>query len=137
MADHHTAKTSEELGYETSDADIKPLAYFAIYLGIFIFISIVGMVVLFKFFDYYQSLYDNPTPPLAETRRMAENIPRLQVDPPQQKKELTLLVSERLTTYDWVNREAKVARIPVDRAMELLATGKIPMPRAPKAPAQP
>jgi hypothetical protein len=133
----HLAKTSEELGYETSDAAVKPLGYFAIYLGVFIFISIVGMVILFKFFDYYQAQLDEPTPPLAETRRMAEHTPRLQVDPPQQKKQLDILVAERLTTYDWVSREAKIARIPIARAMDLLATGKVTMPGVSQAQTQP
>jgi len=41
----------------------------------------------------------------------------------------------RLGSYGWVDRQAGVAHIPIDRAMELVAQGIRPMP-APRTPAQ-
>jgi hypothetical protein len=42
---------------------------------------------------------------------------------------------ERLNGYAWVDRNAGIARIPIDRAMELIASGAKPAP-APKEPGQ-
>jgi len=42
-------------------------------------------------------------------------------------------VRAHLQTYGWINREAGVARIPIERAMELIATG--PARNAREAPA--
>lgn len=47
--------------------------------------------------------------------------PRLQTDPRADLQALRARDAERLSTYAWVDREAGVARIPIERAMALLA----------------
>ena len=106
-------KNADNPGYETTDADIKPLAQTGIFVTVLLVVSFVSMIVLFKVFAYYQPLlHDNRVSPLA-TSRIVSNEPRLQVDPPAQK--LTL------------DPSVKVARIPIDRAIELVSTGKVPL----------
>jgi hypothetical protein len=39
----------------------------------------------------------------------------------------------QLGSYEWVDREAGIARIPIERAMRLLAEGDVPVPGAARA----
>ena len=47
--------------------------------------------------------------------------PRLQATPPRDMDELRKRDREALTTYGWVDKSSGVARIPVERAIEILA----------------
>jgi hypothetical protein len=120
-------KNADNPGYETTDADIKPLAQTGIFVTVLLVFSFISMIVLFKVFAYYQPLlHDNRVSPLA-TSRIVSNEPRLQVDPPAQKLTLDSSESETLSSYGWVDPSVKVARIPIDRAIELVSTGKVPL----------
>tara|TARA_Y100000588_G_scaffold377157_2_gene455872 strand:+ start:1107 stop:1487 length:381 start_codon:yes stop_codon:yes gene_type:complete len=122
------AEHASNPGYETTDAHVRPLAGIAIFLVIFIPSVFLGIVVLFKVIDYYQPLlYDDlsseSTHPLADTRLVSSE-PVVQVDPPAQKAELEKIEQNVLTTYDWVDKEKGIARIPIKRAIEILSEGK-------------
>jgi hypothetical protein len=62
--------------------------------------------------------------------------PRLQVQAPKELKTLQTAEQEILTSYAWVNKEAGIARVPVDRAMRLVLERGLPVLR-PAAPAAP
>jgi hypothetical protein len=47
--------------------------------------------------------------------------PRLQANPPRDMDELRKRDREALTTYGWIDKTGGVARIPVERAIEILA----------------
>jgi hypothetical protein len=60
--------------------------------------------------------------------------PRLQGNPgvePIRFKEQEL---EQLNHYGWINKEAGIARIPIDRAMDILAQKGLPEPAGPPEP---
>lgn len=50
--------------------------------------------------------------------------PRLQIDETQDRDALRAEESERLERYAWVDRRKGVVRIPIDRAMDLIAGGQ-------------
>ncbi len=111
----------EARGYEQSDASAGMLARVAIVLAVFLVCVFVGIVVLFKVFSYVQPrLFDEEPHPMTQTRQTATG-PRLQLDPPQQKIDLLATENQALTTYDWVDREQGLVRIPIDRAIAILA----------------
>ena len=87
-------------------------------------VSFVSMIVLFRVFDYYQPLFDDPVPALAKARVVADS-PRLQVDPPAQKIALDRDIQQTLNSYGWIDPQVKVARIPVSRAIDLVSSGKL------------
>ena len=123
-----SAEHTSNPGYETTDAHVRPLAAIGIFLAIFLPAVFLGTIVLFKIMDYYQPLiYDDlsdaKTHPLAATRTVSTG-PVVQVDPPAQKAELQEIEKTVLTTYDWVDQEKGLARIPIKRAIEILAAGK-------------
>ena len=127
MADH--LQDSENPGYETSDAPVKPLLYIGLGILILMIISFLGMIPLFKALGYYQPLFDDPVPALAQERQ-ASSGPRLQPDPPRHKFDLADRENEILGTYAWVDEELKVARIPIDRTIELVSSGALSLPKA-------
>lgn len=112
-------------GHETADAAAAPMARIALALGLFLGLTFFGVLILFKVFNYYQPRLDGPTHPLAQSREVSA-APRLQIDPPTQKLELRAVEDHVLTTYDWVDRENGLVRIPIVRAMDLLATRGLP-----------
>ena len=118
---------SEARGYEQSDASAGPLAKAALSLAVSLVCIFVGIIVLFKVFNYVQPLlFDQEPHPMAQTRQTATG-PRLQLDPPQQKIDMLATENLVLTTYDWVDREQGLVRIPIDRAIVILAEqGRLP-----------
>ena len=114
-------------GYETTDASAGMLAKVAAALAALLVAVFIGILILFKVFDYaLPVLLDRQPHPLAETRQQASG-PLLQLDPPQQRFDLEATEEQVLTTYDWVDREQGLVRIPIDRAIAILAKqGRLP-----------
>tara|TARA_B100000700_G_scaffold260012_1_gene295227 strand:- start:95 stop:475 length:381 start_codon:yes stop_codon:yes gene_type:complete len=111
-------------GYETTDAHISPLVKTGAFIFALMVASFVSMIVLFRVFNYYQPLFDDPVPPLAPARVINDS-PRLQVDPPAQKIAHDRKTEEMLSSYGWVDPHVEVARIPIERAIELVIDGKL------------
>lgn len=120
------AKTDNNPGYETTDAHISPLALTGFFMAALMAVSFVSMIVLFKVFAYYQPIFDDPVPALASARIISEE-PRLQIDPPAQKIALERNATETLASYGWVDKQVKVARIPISRAIVLVSQNKVPL----------
>jgi hypothetical protein len=72
---------------------------------------------------------DRPRPPLRAERVLPPE-PRLQENPGEDLERLRREESRRLETYGWIDREKKVLRMPVDRAMDLVIRRGVPA-RAP------
>lgn len=131
MSDHSTSSGVSEAaraaGHEVTDAHAGPLARAGIALAVTILVGFIGMLVMFRTLAYVQPLYDSEAEahPLSESRSLHTG-PRLQLDPPRQKVELREFEDKQLTGYDWVDEDARVARIPIDRAIEILATTGLP-----------
>jgi hypothetical protein len=107
-------------GHEVTDVPARPLAGIAIAVVILVGSSFLLMAILFKAFDYYQPLFDEVPHPLAQARAN-DSTPRLQIDPPNQKVELKEIENRVLTGYDWIDKDAGIVRIPIDRAIGILA----------------
>ena len=64
---------------------------------------------------------DPPLPKLPEARQPYEiKGPRLQADPPTDMRALRAREDESLNQWGWVDESNGVARVPVERAMEIL-----------------
>jgi hypothetical protein len=133
MADHHGAAdghvhaASAAAGHEVTDAPASPLAKVGIAIAVLMVVSFVGVLLLFRFLVHVQPLYDKEEPahPLRDVR-VSSTEPRLQPDPPREKAELRRIEDQLLTTYDWVDKEQGLVRIPVDRAIDLLSRRGLP-----------
>jgi len=104
--------------HETRDASIRGLVIF----GLSLFVSLVLVLViaarLFWHFARVQSL-GPPASPFANVRVLPPT-PRLQPDPRRDLQHFREAQQELLHTYGWVDRNAGIVHIPIDRAMDLL-----------------
>lgn len=92
----------------------------------------VGVVFLLQPLLVSRQEAENPPPnPLAATYGRSEPpAPRLQVDPALDIVEHRRREEQLLTTYGWVDEKAGVVRIPVARAIDILAERGLPEPPA-------
>jgi len=118
---------SRAAGHEVTDADAGPLVRVGIALAVIMLVGFVGMLLMFRTLLYVQPIYDaaEVPHPLSATRAVATG-PRLQPDPPREKEELRQYEDNLLTTYEWIDQEGRVARIPIDRAIDILAINGLP-----------
>jgi hypothetical protein len=92
-------------------------------------ITVIASVMLFWLFGAFmrRELERDPPPhPMFEQTPLTPE-PRLQAAPAEDLLRLREEEQTLLTTYDWVDREAKVVRIPVERAAELLLQRGLPV----------
>jgi hypothetical protein len=112
-------------GYEKSDAHLKSVAML---VALTVGLTLVGVVSMFFLFGYIverDASRDTPPSPLAGTRAPYTG-PRLQVAPPQDMKEMEAAEQEVLESYSWVDPESGIVRIPIERAIDLLAERGLP-----------
>jgi hypothetical protein len=104
-------------GHETTDLNPKYMLYFAIVLvvaGVFIQL---GLWWMFNQFEREQALKEN-RPTLVEAPKPNPE-PRLQINPGEDLQHMLQKENETLSTYGWLDRQKGIARIPIDRAMQL------------------
>jgi hypothetical protein len=86
-----------------------------------------GVWLLFMFFAGREAARVSPQFPLAvgqENRLPPE--PRLQTNPRQDLLDLRAAEETTLTTYGWVDKNAGIARIPIDEAMKRVVEKGLP-----------
>ncbi len=112
-------------GYERRDMSLRVVGIF--FLGLIVGISAVLLLMawLFDYFEAREASRDTPPSPLAEARPLPPE-PRLQVNPSVDLKAMRAAEDAALNTYGWVDRKAGIVRIPIERAMELLAERGLP-----------
>ncbi|HQS08527.1 MAG: hypothetical protein B7Y12_01595 [Rhizobiales bacterium 24-66-13] len=105
-------------GFEPRDA--PPRAAMFAMLGVFTLIAVaVGSVAgLFSLFAAWRAP-DEAT--ALERMPITPSAPRLQIDPPADRRAIEAAARAKLDGYAWVDPPAGRVRIPIDRAMELLA----------------
>jgi hypothetical protein len=112
-------------GYEKTDATLRAAVLLVALTAVLVAVGVISMWFLYGFIIEYQSNQDEPPSPLAETVEPFTG-PRLQVEPPLDMKALEALEQEILGSYGWIDREAGVVHIPIERAMDLLAERGLP-----------
>lgn len=116
-------------GHETRDINVRVVAWFAIGLvlsALVIFPVVVGLYRLFE------RQYPSPDAPsrIALNPHMIAPPPRLQTNPTIDLKQYEAAQEAKLNSYGWVDREAGIIHIPIERAMDLIAERGLPT-RAP------
>ena len=119
-------------GHETTDAGLKAAGLLMLMMLGFVVVGVVSMYFLYGAVIEYQASKDTPTSPLKDSRVQFTG-PRLQVAPPMDMDEMEAAENEVLDSYGWIDREAGLVRIPIDRAMELLAERGLPKSQTPSA----
>jgi hypothetical protein len=119
-------------GYEKSDAKIGPLALLAVGVFLLTLVAMTGVAIMWRVMAY-ETVYTGEMAgsPLAPQRTPPPS-PRLQTN----DTTVTDLKSAReeedklLHSYAWVDKDKGVVRIPIDRAIDLLAERGLPAIKA-------
>ena len=114
--------TPPGVGHEHADVNARPIVIAGFGLAIMLIIVAGLMLGLYDFFAAREARLSPPANPLAaaEGPRLPPQ-PRLQVHPVKDLRELRAAESAILDNYAWVDKSAGVVRIPIQRAMDLLA----------------
>ncbi|MFO0984802.1 MAG: hypothetical protein U1E76_24260 [Planctomycetota bacterium] len=105
--------------HEHSDVKLKPIVVFGVVLT---FVSVIACVVvkyLHDLFEQQAARLDEPVHPLAEGREIPPS-PRLQRTPGADWNARLEAEQQWLRGYGWVDQSQQIARIPIERAIELL-----------------
>lgn len=105
--------------HEPHDVPARPLLVATGVLAVVLLLVAGGQLVLLRWFQHRAAVRAAPVAPLAEARTPRE--PRLLADPRGALLELRAEEDALLNGYGWVNREAGIVRIPIARAIEILA----------------
>jgi hypothetical protein len=109
--------------HEKTDADIPSVVRFGIGIAVLCSVAAVAMLLLFKFLE------SRPQPrvsELAESREIPP-APRLQVTPSTDLHSLQAKERTALESYGWIDQQDGTVRIPIDRAITLLAERGLPV----------
>lgn len=124
MAEETRHEESPATDYERRDLDPRGIALFGVGLAITIGL-VVAVVTVFQMYaaGRYVSR-QGPRPPIAVTRETTE--PRLQVNPSAELRAIREAEEKTLSSYGWIDPAAGTVKIPVDRAIEILAQKGLP-----------
>ena len=119
-------------GHETTDVSVPGLFAFGVGLTVSVAVILVGLVAFFYAFNLLNTHLDRriarQEPGAASRVRVAPAYdgPLLQVKPEEDLRWMRSHNAANLGGYGWVDRPAGVVRLPIDRAMDLLAERGLP-----------
>lgn len=116
---------SVERGYEIRDWDIRYIIAFGVVMFVAAVVIHVAIWWMLEGFAERSLSLGIQIPPALVTPREAPG-PGVDAAPVEQLQEMREGERELLTGYGWIDREAGVVRIPIDRAMELTAERGLP-----------
>jgi hypothetical protein len=126
-------------GFEHRDLSPAVLLYFFLSLLLFVVISSFVLKGFFAYLDHREKAVQQPVNPLVknvpeDTRHVTMGYPetafpspRLEEDERGQLNNILTKENDILYSYGWVDEKAGVARIPIDRAMDLLVQRGLPV----------
>jgi hypothetical protein len=137
MDERHDAPPAEDKPYD-SELDFRAIIRFGVALVLGTLVVLAVMWWMSAEFKREDEAKDPPPPPRAEARGdPIPPAPRLQAAPPRDMDELRAQDEQVLSTYGWVDRSSGVARIPVGRAISILAERGLPKTPEPPASTEP
>jgi hypothetical protein len=132
MAEHDSAAPQEnpEVSHEHSDVNVRAILGFGVILLV---AAVVIHIALYWLLQYYRDRSARQAPAVSTipTEEQIPPGPRLQVSPPTDLAKLRAAEEKELQSYGWVDKETKIVRIPIDRAMELIAEKGLPARKQP------
>lgn len=107
--------------------DVSPRAVFFALIGFVAAIALSAALVAGLLFVFRDMDEREPVSPLAR-RNLVPPQPRLEVSPPADRTRIEAEAMAHLSGYGWIDRDAGRARIPIERAMQLLGEHGWPDP---------
>jgi hypothetical protein len=114
--------THPAYAHEEDEVVLRPVVIAGIALVVVLLLTGAAMFGLYHALAREEARLSPPANPLAaaEGPRVPPQ-PRLQTNPLKELEALRQRETETLTTYGWVDQNAGTVRIPIDRAIDILA----------------
>ena len=137
--DPHPVNPTANGGYERRDIGVSGVLYFLLGLAIAGLLSYFLVRGLYSYLDKRSEAEQAPINPLvtnapADTRSIPRDYPqgtfpnpKLEEDERGQLNSIRLKEEQMLSTYDYIDKSAGTIRIPIDRAMDLIAQRGLPV----------
>jgi len=114
-------------GHEASDANNRDVIVFGVAICCLVIVGLFVSKAVFRYSVGHQGLGPPASP--FENDRMLPPEPRLQVSAPKDLKQYKGAQADILNNYGWVDQNAGVVRIPIERAMDILSRTGLPTPQ--------
>ena len=124
-------------GFEQEDLSSRTALYFLaglVLVGLVVYLIVFGM---YRFLDSYATAHQPAMSPMvtpesdtrAVTPQNAETFPQPRLEENERTQFRSFIEDQdrKLATYDWVDKDRGTVRIPIDRAMELIAQRGLPV----------
>ena len=124
--EHHGSAAPGGRGYEASDVSVGFMARVVFGLAV---LTLLGMGVSWWFRSAETKRFqatDRPASPLASTLPAEPPEPRLQVAPAVALAKIRAQEEAALSSYSWIDSKSGLVRIPIERAIELVAERGLP-----------
>ena len=115
-----------EVRHEESDVNAWDVARFALGLMGLMAVALLLLAGLFKYFQSRDAQTTAPAAGVAVDARKLPPMPRLQDTPVLDLQSMRAAEDQILNSYGWVDPQKGVVRIPIDRAIDLLAQRGLP-----------
>jgi hypothetical protein len=125
-------RDNPEVAHEESDINVRAVLGFAAALLVVGVIIHVLLAVLFGYYTREAAQVPRVFPMSADQQQQAPPEPRLQTNPQEDLRQLRAREDVVLRGYEWVDKNAGVARIPIDEAMKLVVQRGFPTREAAK-----
>jgi hypothetical protein len=105
--------------HERTDAHVRPVASFLVFMFVSVLAAYGVITVLFEYFTQRQiSKYG--TPVQLTTPGEASGAPQLQVVPGLDLREIRAAEAEQLGGYGWVDQRQGLVHVPIEQAIDML-----------------
>src|ERR1051325_1528701 len=121
-----------EARHELSDLSPKHIALFGIGLAVTVAAALWVGAALFQHYSGIQIEREPPPTPVASSREPPPG-PRLLANPSQDLQTMRAGEEFILKNYGWIDRQKGIVRIPIDRAIDMLAQKGLPARAEPNA----
>jgi hypothetical protein len=112
--------------HETKDVNALAIGLFGVSLAALCVVAVILLIGLFRFFDRQEAASHAPSEAPAAAMPGLPPQPKLQEHEHEDLKRMRSQEDQILGSYGWVDKDKGVVRIPIDRAMELLAQRNLP-----------
>jgi hypothetical protein len=138
----HPMNSNGNGSYERRDIGIAGVLYFLAGLALFIVLVYLIAGGAYSYMEKRSNAQQAPVSPLvttapADTRKLSTDYkdylkqnypsPQLEIDERGQLDNIRIDEAQKLSSYDWIDQKAGTVRIPIDRAMDLLAQRGLPV----------
>jgi hypothetical protein len=128
--------------FERRDITVSDVVYFLVGLAVFLVITHFVVSGLYSYLDKRSQAEQKPVSPLVsnapvDTRQLSvpypeylkQNFPnpQLEIDERTQLNQIRLNEEETLASYGYIDQKAGIVRIPIERAMDLIAQRGLPV----------